>query len=438
MAADFPTEWRVEKLEECMEAIIDYRGKTPRKTNFGIPLITAKVVKGGRIETPNEFIDPAEYDEWMRRGLPRKGDVLVTTEAPLGELAQIDTSRVALAQRLIALRGKTGCLDNTFLKFLMQSVFVQSQLSSRASGTTVSGIKQSELRKIDLPLPPFGEQQAIACILGTLDDKIELNRRRNRTLEAMARAIFQSWFVDFDPVKAKAAGRKPAGLSKEIAALFPASFEDSAVGEIPKGWETRALYETARYINGAAFKTQDFCKSASGLPVIKIAELKDGISSQTRYSIREVGSDQLINTGDLLYSWSGSPDTSLDAFIWTFGPGLLNQHIFKVVPLGMPQKRFVYYLLKYLRPILVETARNKQTTGLGHVTVADMKRIRVCWPAEPMQATFDRIVGPVFDAVVENTLENQTLAALRDTLLPKLISGELRVPDAERIVGRAV
>lgn len=160
-------EWTVLPLEDCMEAVIDYRGKTPEKTAFGIPLITAKVVKGGRIETPDEFIAVDDYDAWMRRGIPNTGDVVITTEAPLGEVAQLGTERVALAQRLIALRGKTGLLDNGFLKFLMQSEDVQKQLRARASGTTVLGIKQTELRKVLLSLPPFGKQRAIAYILGT-------------------------------------------------------------------------------------------------------------------------------------------------------------------------------------------------------------------------------------------------------------------------------
>jgi type I restriction enzyme S subunit len=204
----------------------------------GVPLITAKVVKGGRIESPDEFIAEEDYADWMRRGLPQRGDVLVTTEAPLGEVAQLGGERVALAQRLICLRGKLGFLDNNFLKFLMQSEPVQAQLHSRASGTTVLGIKQSELRKIVLTFPAIDEQRAIAHILGTLDNKIELNRQMNETLEAMARALFKSWFVDFDPVRAKAEGRDP-GLPKPLADLFPARLVDSELGEIPEGWEVR-------------------------------------------------------------------------------------------------------------------------------------------------------------------------------------------------------
>src|SRR3990172_4996738 len=198
---NFSETWRIATLEDCMEVIIDYRGKTPHKSSFGIPLITAKIVKGGRILEPDEFIPLEDYDERMQRGIPKGGDVVVTTEAPLGEVGQLDDRKLSVGQRLITLRGKEGLLNNTYLKFLMQSEFVQNQLYARATGTTVIGIKQKELRRVNLVLPPLPEQRAIAHILGTLDDKIELNRRMNETLEAMARALFKSWFVDFDPVR---------------------------------------------------------------------------------------------------------------------------------------------------------------------------------------------------------------------------------------------
>ena len=137
------------------------------------------------------------------------------------------------------------------------------------------------------------EQRAIAHILGTLDDKIELNRRMNETLEAMARAIFKSWFVDFDPVRAKAEGRDP-GLPKPIADLFPDRFEDSELGEIPAGWKIRSLYDCAEYINGSAFRNEHFSLDRSGLPIIKIAELKDGITgkqnSRNTASMKRIGS----------------------------------------------------------------------------------------------------------------------------------------------------
>ncbi len=286
-----------------------------------------------------------------------------------------------------------------------------------------------DFRRLWINLPPLAEQKAIAAVLGALDDKIELNRRMNATLEAMARALFQSWFVDFDPVRAKLDGRPPAALDPATAALFPDSFHDSPLGHIPTGWNAIPLYDTAQWVNGAAFKNEDFCAPGKGLPVIKIAELKDGIGAQTKWCQRDAGADKIIDTGDLVYSWSGSPDTSLEAFLWSGGRGLLNQHIFKVISATVAEKRFVYYLLQYLRPVLVETARNKQTTGLGHVTIADMKRLQVCMPNKAVLAAFDRNVAPIFDKAFTNTLESRALATLRDTLLPKLLSGELSVAE---------
>lgn len=166
MAPDWPQTWSLVELSDAMDAIIDYRGKSPRKTTEGVPLITAKVVKNGRINKPTEFIDEGEYDAWMRRGLPMAGDVLLTTEAPLGEVAQLRDPRVALAQRIIALRGRAGYLDNQFLKYAMLSQFVQQQLRSRSSGTTVLGIRQSELRKVLLPIPPCPSRRKLAQHLG--------------------------------------------------------------------------------------------------------------------------------------------------------------------------------------------------------------------------------------------------------------------------------
>lgn len=180
-----PKDWRVVRLENAMESIIDYRGKTPNKTTSGVPLVTAKIVKNGRIEEFGEFISVEDFDSWMRRGMPKMGDIVMTTEAPLGEIAQLDDRKVALAQRLITLRGKAGMLDNSYLRFLMQSPDFQNELQARASGTTVVGIRQSELRRITLPLPPIEQQNAFARIVVPLTNRIDRNWRQNEKLAAI-------------------------------------------------------------------------------------------------------------------------------------------------------------------------------------------------------------------------------------------------------------
>lgn len=414
MANKLPDGWHLASLEDRMAAIIDYRGKTPRKTKMGIPLITAKIVKGGRIETPTEFIDPEDYEEWMRRGLPRKGDVLITTEAPLGEVAQLGDEKVALAQRLIALRGDPDRLSNTFLKFLLQSEFVQSQLLARSSGTTVYGIKQSELRKVQLLLPPIKEQQAIACILGALDDKIELNRRMIRTLEAMAQAIFKSWFVDFDPVRAKASGQKPPGLKPEIAALFPDSLEDSEVGEIPRGWRVETIGKLCEFAYGKALKADD--RVPGPFPVMgsngQVGTHNSPLAKGPGVVVGRKGNPGIV-------TWVNSDFFPIDT-------------TFFVIPLdlGCP---LTYLGFTLERLDLANLGADSAVPGLNRNIAYGSKVVR---PITEALGRFDEFVLSVRRRQDAVELEARTLAAIRDTLLPKLISGELRVPDAERIAGR--
>jgi type I restriction enzyme S subunit len=401
-------------------------GKTPLTSiegNFGghIPFVTPSDMDGRKtISTTARFLTSVGAESVKGSVIPA-GAIMVSC---IGS----DMGKVLIAGR--------ECVTNQQINSIVvdgrfSSEYVYYSLSTRkneirhraAGGSAVPILNKGDFSRMEITLPPLPEQKAIASVLGALDDKIELNRRMNATLEAMARALFQSWFVDFNPVRAKLDGRQPGGMDKATAALFPDSFQDSPLGNIPTDWDAIPLYDTAQWVNGAAFKSDDFCLPGEGLPIIKIAELKDGIGAQTKWCQREADADKIIETGDLVYSWSGSPDTSLEAFLWSGGRGLLNQHIFKVISPTAAEKRFVYYLLQYLRPVLVETARNKQTTGLGHVTIADMKRLMVCMPSKEVLAAFEGVVAPIFDKAFKNTLESRTLATLRDTLLPKLLSG---------------
>ncbi|WP_274711348.1 restriction endonuclease subunit S [Xenorhabdus bovienii] len=188
--------WVIKILDEVVEYFIDYRGKTPDKKSSGIPLVTAKIVKDGRLQIPTEFISVEDYPLWMTRGYPEINDVVLTTEAPLGEVALLKDKNVALAQRIITMRGFEGVLNNKYLKYWFQSDYGQYELDSRASGTTVFGIKSTVLKKIPIALPSFREQKAIASVLSSLDDKIDLLHRQNKTLESMAETMFRQWFVE--------------------------------------------------------------------------------------------------------------------------------------------------------------------------------------------------------------------------------------------------
>ena len=402
-------EWQTLPLEDCMAAIIDYRGKTPEKTTFGVPLVTAKVIKGGRIERPDEFIAEADFDAWMRRGMPERGDIVMTTEAPLGEVAQLDGTRVALAQRVITLRGKPDLLDNTFLKFLLQSNGVQEELRSRGTGTTVVGIRQSELRKVSLTLPPLAEQKAIAAVLGALDDKIELNRRMNATLEAMARALFQSWFVDFDPVRAKLDGRQPPNLAPATAALFPDSFQDSELGHIPKVWEVKKLGEVIELAYGKPLKAEDrktgpICVYGANGPV-------------------GWHDEKLVSGPGIVVGRKGNPGV----VTWAHGDFYPIDTTFYVEPKGVCRSLyFLFYALT--NHDLANLSADSAVPGLNRNHAYMSKQVI---PPAPLLEAFDKQAAPLFDAIHANEIQSRTLATLRDTLLPKLLSGELSVAELD-------
>lgn len=366
------------------------------------------------------------------------GDIVIArTGASTGSSAYIKAPPVSVfASYLVRLKAKSD-FDSRYISYYLKSEafwsFIRAVLGDKSAqpNASASTMTQAPFRAPKRKV----EQQAIAHILGTLDDKIELNRKMNQTLEAMTRAIFKSWFVDFDPVRAKAEGRD-TDLPKHFADLFPDSFQDSELGELPKGWGIRALYDCADYINGSVFRMEDFSQEQVGLPVIKIGELKDGITAQTKFSEKVFDSKYHVKTGDILFSWSGSPDTSIDIFIWTGQDGWLNQHIFKLVFKLPEEKYFVYYLLRYLKPMFIEIARNKQTTGLGHVTTQDLKRLKSTFPSRSLLLAFNHVIEPVFQRIYCNALESIKLVSLRNILLPKLISGELPIKDAERFIKR--
>lgn len=412
--------WRFLPLGEVVSDVIDYRGRSPRKTNEGVPLVTARIVKGGRVLPAEEFISSADFEEWMRRGLPEAGDVVVTTEAPLGQVAQLDGRRVALAQRLILLRGKKNVLDNTYFRYAMQSPIVQEQLMSRATGTTVVGIRQTELRKILVPLPPFREQVSIAQVLRPLDDKFDVNRRMEGTLEEIAHTLFQSWFVDFDPV---------SGIStvpEEVRRLFPDRLVDSRLGPVPEGWEFGSLAELIMVSRESI--------DPRGHPL----ELFDHYSLPAfdvgRVPAREYGADiksskLQVADGCVLLS---KLNPRIPRVWWPSSSGARRRIASTEFVVTLPRD---YFTSSYLFGLFTSARFRSTFTSLvrgtsgshQRVSVGDLLNIEVSIPPREIIERFDAIVTPMFAQREALTAESNTLAELRDTLLPKLLSGELRL-----------
>ena len=428
------SEWPVLPLEQCLDALIDYRGKTPEKTDFGVPLITAKVIKDGRIEEPNEFIATDAYDTWMRRGIPRAGDVVLTTEAPLGEVAQLGSQRVALAQRIVTLRGKVGLLDNTFLRYLLQTDGMQAQLASRASGTTVLGIKQSELRKVLVRLPPLQLQRSAVAVLATLDDRIALLRETNATLEAIAQALFKSWFVDFDPVRAKSQGLAPGGMDEATAALFPGRVVDSAVGPIPEGWAQVDVGHLAEVIDCLHSKKPELL--LEGRPFLQLSNIRDdGLLDTSKLAyvsnadyakwvsrIEVAGGDCVITNVGRVGAVSQIPD----GYIAAMGRNMTAIRL---------RSEWLYptYLIQLLQSDFMRSEIQRKTdvgTILDALNVRSIPRLRCVVGPHSVMRTFENACRPIRTAMELNLDRANALAALRDTLLPRLISGQLRLPES--------
>jgi type I restriction enzyme, S subunit len=413
-------------------------------TDSGIPVIRGSNLSedvGTRLSDNGLVFLSQEKAREFSRSTVRDGDLVFTCWGTVKQVGLIDW-RAAYPEYIISnkqmkLTPDPAKADSLFLYYLFSSPELQARIKNQSIGSSVPGFNLGQLRAMRIRIPAVEEQRTIAHILGTLDDKIELNRRMNETLEAMARALFKSWFVDFDPVRAKAEGRDP-GLPKRLAELFAARFVDSELGEIPEGFKVRALYDCAKYINGSAFRDDDFSRDRVGLPVIKIGELKDGVTGQTRFTEAILEPRYKITSGDILFSWSGSPETSIDTFVWTGGDGWLNQHIFTMKFNRAEEKLFVYFLLRNMKPVFIEIARNKQTTGLGHVTAQDLKRLNTVFPCDDILCAFNHLADPLFQRTYSNSRESQTLAAMRDTLLPKLVSGELRIQNAEKLAANAL
>ncbi|MHB1000824.1 MAG: restriction endonuclease subunit S [Armatimonadota bacterium] len=425
--------WRKLSLREANVKLLDCDHRTPPSSASGYPYVLIPQLQNGRINISNtRRISSEHFIEWTRKTRPTAYDVVLSRRCNPGETAFVPAGlEFALGQNLVLLRTDGSSVYPPFLRWLVNGPEWWGQVRKFLNvGAIFDSLKCADIPNFELCIPPLSEQRTIAHILNTLDDKIELNRQMNETLEEIACAIFKSWFVDFDPVRAKAEGRDP-GLPKNIADLFPDSFEDSEIGEIPKGWKTVPLWSIANFINGAAYRDFHFSMEPGALPIIKIAEIKNGVSGQTKFTRTELANKYRIDDGDILFSWSGNPDTSIDTFVWTGGPGWLNQHIYRVCPKSSEDRYSVYYLLCMLRPIFAEIARDKQTTGLGHVTAQDMKAMLVpkCTPA--VLRSFNDYVGPLYEKRYANLLSSRNLIELRDLLLPKLISGEIPVNGAK-------
>jgi type I restriction enzyme S subunit len=412
-----------------------------RVTNAELGITGVPFVRGGDIGAWGD-IDTAvkdhvlpEFADRIRSKLTRAGDVAFITKGTVGRVGFLreDQPAVVFAPQVCYWRSlDKDALDPRFIFYLLSSHVFQSNLDAvKTHGAMAADyVSLTDQRHFRLPIPPIREQRIIARILGALDDKIALNRNTSDALEAMASALFKSWFVDFDPVRAKIDGLRPEGLDAETAALFPDSLQESALGMVPKGWRHSPIGDVTTVVGGSTPGTQeprywggrhawvtpkDLSKQKSPLLLTTDRTLTDA-------GLVSIGSG-LLPSGTVLLS-SRAP-IGYRAIART--PVAINQGFIALVCNRELGTHFVYHWLE--RELDNIKARAGGTT-FPEISKQAFRPMLVLAPEQPVLRCFESRQQVLFDALCARVLESETLRALRDALLPKLMSGELRVPEA--------
>ncbi|MDY0296451.1 MAG: restriction endonuclease subunit S [Acidobacteriota bacterium] len=438
-------DWEQEKLGAVATVRSGFAFKSKDMGSIGYAIIKIK-----NIVPPNVNINDVERvpfdlingNKRVGQFLLSTGDILIAmTGATVGKVGRMpETSEnYYLNQRVGKVFLKdTNRADYDFLYYVLSQETHVKQMFGIADGSAQANISGGHIESLDIPLPPLPEQLAIAHILGTLDDKIELNRRMNETLEAMARALFKSWFVDFDPVidnalragnpipeelKEKAARRKQIlqsgqypPLPPEIATLFPDRFVDSELGVGPMGWEVRTIGDVAEFSYGKALKASD--RKPGDVPVF-------GSNGQVG-----LHNEALVKGPGIVIGRKGNPGI----VTWSYDDFFPIDTTFYVKRTEIVASlNYLFYALK--AQDLPSLSADSAVPGLNR-NLAYIGKILV--PHEEVLTAFDGQLDPLFKKIYENEKETKTLSSFRDTLLPKLISGELRVTDAEKFIEEAL
>ncbi|MBY4599339.1 restriction endonuclease subunit S [bacterium BD-1] len=411
-------------LKSLCLLVVDCPHATPAWTDSGVVVLRNQNIKGGRLDLSNpSFTDEAHYLGRIRRAAPQAGDLVITREAPMGEVCQIPPGlKCCLGQRQVLLRPDPSKVDGRFLLYALQSPYLQHQIGwNEGTGSTVSNLRIPVLEALQVPTPPVLEQKAVAETLGAIDDRITLLRETNATLEAIAQALFKSWFLDFDPVRAKMEGRTPEGMDEATAALFPDGFEASELGEVPRGWKYSTAGESFVLTMGQSPPGGTYNESGEGLAFyqgrtdfgFRFPTQRVFCSAPTRYA----------EPGDTLVSVRAPVgDVNMALERCCIGRGVASvRH-----PSGF--RGFTFYAMRGLGARF--KAFDSEGTVFGSISKKDFQNLPVVVAPETVLRAYDEVTSPIDQRIVENEVMLRALSSLRDTLLPRLISGQLRLPEA--------
>jgi type I restriction enzyme S subunit len=429
------SEWRTALLSDVADEVtVGFVGTMANEyVDAGIPFLRSLNVEKFRVNLGDIKHITSNFHSRISKSRLTPGDVVIVRTGKPGTCAVIpEWLPESNCSDLVIVR----CGDRISNKFLCY--YVNSSASSHIAAHLVGAVQQhfnvAAAKAMEIPLPPLHEQKAIAHILGTLDDKIELNRKTNETLEAMAKVLFQSWFVDFDPVRAKAVGR-PTGLPEEISDLFPDSFEDSELGEIPRGWRVAPVGDVVESVGGSTPSTSEpnyweggehYWATPKDLSSLSEPFLLDTAKKITAAGVQRISSG-ILPAGTVLLSSRAPVGYIAVACV----PISINQGFIALkAAADMPTA----YLLNWCVENIQQFKDRATGTTFPEISKAAFRPIPMLIPGAPAIQAFARKTQAIYEAIVANMKEVELLAIARDTLLPKLISGELRIPEAEKLV----
>jgi type I restriction enzyme, S subunit len=399
---NIPSHWELDKLKNhlVIKGRIGWKGlKTAEYTNDGPHIVTGIQIKEKKVVweecshiTEKRYLESPEI-------ILQKEDILMTKDGTIGKLAYIDKipDKATVASHIHVIRKKSKKILPMFLLYFFESPRFQNLLQSKITGSVVPALTQKDINDTYFAIPPLNEQESISQNLFSLDQKIENLQNQNKILEKILETIFKSWFVNFN------------GQTE---------FMDSKLGKIPKGWNIKQLDQIANFLNGLAlqkFRPID----DSFLPVIKIKEMKNGFTKNTEKASTNIKKEYIIKNGDILFSWSAT----LKIVVWGFGEGALNQHIFKITS-DEYEKWFYYLWTKHHLNHFCRIAKDKTTT-MGHIKREHLSDALVLVPTKEIMKELDIELGLFFNKLIENTISIKNLKQIKDTILPKLMSGEL-------------
>lgn len=444
------SEWRTRTVEDLISGGVlappidgNHGGIHPKSSDFvdaGIPFIMASDMKNGRVDTENCAFITAQQAATLRKGFAKTGDVLLSHKATIGRTAlveKIDTDFLVLTPQVTYYRViDPNQLNNRYLKYYFDSAPFQQTLASwSGAGSTRAYLGITAQRKLPVVLPPIEIQNEVALTAGGLDDRISVLRETNATLEAIAQALFKSWFVDFDPVRAKLDGRAPEGMDETTAALFPDVFEESGLGPVPKGWQVKALTD--------AFEVNPKRSRKKGLtaPYLEMASIATSGHCVEPPTPREVGSGAKFCNGDtLLARITPCLENGKSAFVDFLSDGQIGwgSTEFVVLRPKAPLPEYFGYLLcrhQAFRDYAINSMSG--TSGRQRIQNDVLGRYLLALPDEAIASVFGEVIEPIQRSIAANHQTVQILATLRDTLLPRLISGHLRLADAPTLTESA-